>query len=86
MCTPTGLCLLKNFKRGKIASGVIKKIGYGAGIKDFEDSSNSLSANLMTSSIDENLNIIETNIDDMSPEFVHFSLINFRFRCKGCLV
>ncbi len=77
MCTPTGLCLLKNFKQGKIVSGVIKKIGYGAGSKDFEDSSNSLSANLITSSIDENLNIIETNIDDMSPEFVPFLFDKF---------
>ena len=73
MCTPTGVSLLKNFNQNDIAEGVIKKIGYGAGAKDFANSSNSVSVNLLSSNSNfELLNIIETNIDDMSPEFISF--------------
>jgi uncharacterized protein (TIGR00299 family) protein len=73
MCTPTGISLLKNFNQSGVAEGVINRIGYGAGTKDFKGSSNSVSVNLLSLNSDlELLNIIETNIDDMSPEFIPF--------------
>ena len=77
MCTPTGISLLKNFNQGKYLSGRIEKIGYGAGNKDFDNSSNSLSVSLISSSNYEILKIIETNIDDMSPEFMPFLFDKF---------
>ena len=43
MCTPTGLSLLKNFNHNESISGTIQGIGYGAGNKDFDSSSNSIS-------------------------------------------
>ena len=73
MCTPTGVSLLKNFNQSDKAKGIINKIGYGAGTKDFKSSSNSVSVSLLSSSSNyELMNIIETNIDDMSPEFIPF--------------
>ena len=72
MCTPTGLSLLKNFNHNESLSGTITKIGYGAGNKDFNDSSNSISVCWITNFDFDNYKIIETNIDDMSPEFIPY--------------
>ena len=73
MCTPTGVSLLKNFNHKDDLGGVITKIGYGAGTKNFKNSSNSISVNLLTHNNSfEELNILETNIDDLSPEFIPF--------------
>ena len=47
-------------------------IGYGAGNKDFDSSSNSISVSWITSKDINNLKIIETNIDDMSAEYVPY--------------
>ena len=43
MCTPTGLSLLKNFNHNEGLNGTIISTGYGAGNKDFDHSSNSVS-------------------------------------------
>ena len=72
MCTPTGLSLLKNFNHNESISGTIQAIGYGAGNKDFDSSSNSISVSWITSNDIDNLKIIETNIDDMSAEYVPY--------------
>ena len=72
MCTPTGLSLLKNFNHNESISGTIQDIGYGAGNKDFDSSSNSISVSWITSNDIDNLKIIETNIDDMSAEYVPY--------------
>ena len=72
MCTPTGLSLLKNFNHNESISGTIQGIGYGAGNKDFDSSSNSISVSWITSNDIDNLKIIETNIDDMSAEYVPY--------------
>ena len=73
MCTPTGVSLLKNFNHKDDIGGVITKIGYGAGTKNLKNSSNSVSVNLLTlNNSFEELNILETNIDDMSSEFIPF--------------
>ena len=73
MCTPTGVSLLKNFNHNDDIGGIISKIGYGAGTKNFTNSSNSISVNLLIHNDNyELLNILETNIDDMSSEFIPF--------------
>ncbi len=72
ICTPTGIILLKNFNHSGSISGSIKKIGYGAGTKDFKDSSNSISVSLLSSNDYDQLKLIETNVDDMSPEYIPF--------------
>ena len=72
MSTPTGITLLKNFNHSGSISGFIKKIGYGAGTKDFKDSSNSISVSSIESNNYEKLKVIETNVDDMSPEYIPF--------------
>ena len=73
-CTPTGLSLLKNFKFDNFDASKIISTGFGAGNADLEDFSNSISVSIMrpnTNSLDK-LSIIETNIDDMSPEVVPY--------------
>ena len=72
MCTPTGLSLLKNFNHNESINGVITNIGYGAGNKDFDDSSNSISVSWIINNDFDNLKIIETNIDDMSSEHIPY--------------
>ena len=74
MCTPTGLSLLKNFNHNESISGTIQNMGYGAGKKDFKSSSNSIFVSWITSNDINNLKIIETNIDDMSAEFIPYVL------------
>ncbi len=73
-CTPTGLSLLKNFKFDNFSVSKIINTGFGAGTADIEDFSNSISVSIMsptTNSLDK-LSVIETNIDDMSPEIIPF--------------
>ena len=73
-CTPTGLSLLKNFKFDNFGTSNVINTGFGAGNADLEGFSNSISVSIMrpnTNSFDK-LSIIETNIDDMSPEVVPY--------------
>ena len=73
-CTPTGLSLLKNFKFNNFDASEVINTGFGAGNADIEGFSNSISVSIMrtnSNSLDK-LNIIETNIDDMSPEIVPY--------------
>ena len=73
-CTPTGLSLLKNFKFNNFGVSKIINTGFGAGTADIEGFSNSISVSIMsptTNSLDK-LSVIETNIDDMSPEVIPF--------------
>ena len=72
MCTPTGLSLLKNFNHNESAGGTIKNIGYGAGNRDFDSYSNSISVSWIINNDVDNLKIIETNIDDMSAEYLPY--------------
>ena len=72
MCTPTGLSLLKNFNHNEGLNGTIINTGYGAGNKDFDHSSNSVSVSWITNNDLNNLKIIETNIDDMSSEYIPY--------------
>ena len=73
-CTPTGLSLMKNFKFDNFGVSKIINTGFGAGTADIEGFSNSISVSIMsptTNSLDK-LSVIETNIDDMSPEVIPF--------------
>jgi len=72
MCTPTGLSLLKNFNHNEGLNGTIINTGYGAGNKDFDHSSNSVSVSWIINNDLNNLKIIETNIDDMSSEYIPY--------------
>ena len=73
-CTPTGLSLLKNFKFDSFDASRVVNTGFGAGNADLEGFSNSISVSIMRSNTNflDKLSIIETNIDDMSPEVVPY--------------
>ncbi len=75
--TPTGAAIIKTIATsfGKFPNMKIEKIGYGAGQKDFKNSPNILRIVVgKESSIfsKEKIVVIETNIDDMSPEILSF--------------
>ena len=80
MCTPTGLSLLKNFNHNEGLNGTIINTGYGAGNKDFDHSSNSVSVSWITNNDLNNLKIIEIPLP--SNKIIHnkklvASYINF---------
>ena len=67
MITPTGAAILRTYNAQQLnESPEAKRSGFGAGTKDF-DFPNVLKASVIDSNIDEKL-LLETNIDDMSPE------------------
>ncbi|MBI5468681.1 MAG: nickel pincer cofactor biosynthesis protein LarC [Deltaproteobacteria bacterium] len=77
LTTPTGAAILKAVASGygPMPSMTIEKTGYGAGKKDFKGSANILrvitgktTEALPARENTENLTVIETNIDDMSPQ------------------
>ena len=77
LTTPTGAAILKTIADGfgDLGRMTIEKTGYGAGKKDFEGGANVLRVFLGDSGPaersgkeDERLFVIETNIDDMSPQ------------------
>lgn len=73
LVTPTGAAIISTLADsfGPIPDMVIENVGYGAGTKDFPEQPNLLRVIVGTSkNIYENdtVNIIETNIDDMSPQ------------------
>lgn len=72
LTTPTGACILKNIvtNHSKAPEMLIKNIGYGAGSKDFQEMPNVLRVFLGDdfNCGPNNITIIETNIDDMTPQ------------------
>ena len=77
LTTPTGAAILKTIadEFGDLGRMTIEKTGYGAGKKDFKGAANVLRVFLgdsgpaeRSAGEDERLFIIETNIDDMSPQ------------------
>ncbi|MBI5587812.1 MAG: nickel pincer cofactor biosynthesis protein LarC [Deltaproteobacteria bacterium] len=77
LTTPTGAAILKAVvdDYGPMPSMVIERTGYGAGKKDFKESANLLRVMTgetggKTSGLEdtESLTVVETNIDDMSPQ------------------
>jgi pyridinium-3,5-bisthiocarboxylic acid mononucleotide nickel chelatase len=75
--TPTGAAIVRALGKGFGAqpSMTIEKIGYGAGQKDFPNRPNLFRLVVGTDSVpwsQEEMLVIETNIDDMNPEFYDY--------------
>jgi uncharacterized protein (TIGR00299 family) protein len=75
--TPTGAAILSTLGKsfGAQPSMTIEKIGYGAGQKNFPNRPNVFRLVIGTDSIpwsQEEMLVIETNIDDMNPEFYDY--------------
>lgn len=77
LTTPTGAAIVKTLCTfGPMPSMTIEKIGYGAGKKDFKEASNLVRAVIGTSDAGsqasvsgrQTLTVLETNIDDMTPQ------------------
>jgi len=71
LITPTGAALVTSLATFGRPQMNIKKVGYGAGSKDFEGWPNVFRiwiGEQLSSGQDEQLKLLETNIDDMSPE------------------
>lgn len=83
LTTPTGAAIMKTIADGfgPMPAMVIEKTGYGAGKKDFNESANLLRVIMGSSGEaqgrgggDEDLTVLETNIDDMSPQIAGYLL------------
>jgi pyridinium-3,5-bisthiocarboxylic acid mononucleotide nickel chelatase len=77
--TPTGAAIVKALGEGFGAQPnmTIEKIGYGAGQKDFANRPNLFRLVIGTDAVpwnQEEMLVIETNIDDMNPEFYDYVL------------
>ena len=88
LVTPTGAALLSEFcsRYGSMSTMLIEKVGYGAGTRDLPGLPNVLRAVLgqTTESPDaDTVAVIETNIDDMNPEF--FSEVMEQLLATGVL-
>ena len=75
LTTPTGACILSNLSKNSIdyyPKMKIESIGYGAGLKDFENFSNVLKIVRGTQNeLDvDTVKILETNVDDVSGEIL----------------
>jgi len=82
LTTPTGAAIVKTLASsfGPMPSMTIDQAGYGVGKKDFKESANLLRAVIGTASGNkaaegtERLTVLETNIDDMSPQVAGYLL------------
>jgi pyridinium-3,5-bisthiocarboxylic acid mononucleotide nickel chelatase len=77
--TPTGAAIMRTLGRrfGEQPSMIVEKIGYGAGEKEWPDRPNLFRLVLgsdTTAWKQEEMLVIETNIDDMNPEFYDYAL------------
>jgi pyridinium-3,5-bisthiocarboxylic acid mononucleotide nickel chelatase len=73
LTTPTGAALLKALCRvGAVPPMVVERVGYGVGTKDFKDRANVLRASLghLARVAERALVLLETNLDDCSPELL----------------
>ncbi|MBI5562157.1 MAG: nickel pincer cofactor biosynthesis protein LarC [Deltaproteobacteria bacterium] len=76
LTTPTGAAILATVVNdyGPMPAMTIEAIGYGAGKKDFREAANLLRvvvgecAEALKSGLDDRVSVIETNIDDMTPQ------------------
>jgi uncharacterized protein (TIGR00299 family) protein len=77
--TPTGAAIMRALGRrfGEQPSMIVEKIGYGAGEKEWPDRPNLFRLMLGSDTAtwkQEEMLVIETNIDDMNPEFYDYAL------------
>ena len=73
LCTPTGAALLAAFDEvfgTENQSGKLLSIGYGAGTRDPADHPNVLSAYIIDAEDNESVDVLETNVDDISGELI----------------
>ncbi len=73
LTTPTGAAIIKTIAEGfgPMPDMIVETAGYGAGKKDFPGAANLLRAirgRLANSGKEEEITVIETNLDDMTPE------------------
>jgi len=74
LVTPTGAAIISTLSEGfgPMPEMVVDKVGYGAGTKDLEEQPNLLRVSLGTAGggdyESDAVNVVETNIDDMSPQ------------------
>ncbi|MCP4634344.1 MAG: nickel pincer cofactor biosynthesis protein LarC [candidate division Zixibacteria bacterium] len=73
LTTPTGAAILTTISEGDFSNRqmIIKKIGYGLGQKEFENRTNAIrimEVEFTDDSASDEIDIIETDIDDESPE------------------
>lgn len=78
LTTPTGAVILKTVSKGfgKMPAMTVKNIGYGLGGKDFKEMPNALRAVIGEADVskDSSVIVIETNIDDMTPQTIGYLL------------
>lgn len=81
LTTPTGAAIVRTLASsfGPMPAMTIERAGYGAGKKDFKESANLLRAvvGTLSGAPDESLEkltVLETNIDDMSPQVAGYLL------------
>ncbi len=80
LTTPTGAAIVKTLASsfGVMPPMTVEAAGYGAGKKDFKESANLLRAVIGSSNAEaggaERLILLETNIDDMSPQIAGYLL------------
>lgn len=78
LTTPTGAVILKTVSKGfgKMPAMTVKNIGYGLGGKDFRETPNALRAVIGEADVlkDSSVIVIETNIDDMTPQTIGYLL------------
>jgi len=78
LVTPTGAAIIKSLSEsfGEMPEMTINKIGYGAGERNLEDRPNLLRIITghpkATKSLNDEIMVIETSIDDMNPEIFGF--------------
>ncbi len=82
LCTPTGAALLAEFSTiapKDIGPYAILATGYGAGTKDPKDAPNVLRVMLaeITTAAEDTVDILETNVDDVSGEVIGEALARF---------
>jgi len=77
MVTPTGAALIKNLADsfGPIPPMIVQSVGYGTGMRDLDESPNLLRILIGDKQIGQDVETVitlETNIDDMSPEWLGY--------------
>jgi len=80
LATPTGVAIIRTVctEFGSDASFAIDRVGYGAGTREYENFPNALrmmigeSRASSTTSNTESLVLLETNLDDLSPQILGF--------------
>jgi len=86
LCTPTGAALLAEFSTiaaKELGIYTIKKVGYGAGVRDYTGTPNVIRAMIIETTVEpgafsqDSVDILETNVDDVSGEIIANAITRF---------